>query len=209
MKQEFLHVIVTTVFITVIYFSSLVSHQMDTNYTLFNKKDIKMTTKPKKLKSNHGKTTEPNNTTDFKLEHCPCRRTIPRNTKTKITEFSKTTCGFDAYQRGSQQKVVSYSFYGNPTSKEHKKRKYFAGIEENLKAIQSLYGKDWTMRLYVDLEKKDPLFSKLCKLACQNPSIDLCLAGSLPGTPIENAINLFPMLWRFFPTLDPQVKAVY
>eukprot|EP00090_Calanus_glacialis_P018459 TRINITY_DN28652_c0_g1_i1.p1 TRINITY_DN28652_c0_g1~~TRINITY_DN28652_c0_g1_i1.p1 ORF type:complete len:263 (+),score=43.27 TRINITY_DN28652_c0_g1_i1:109-789(+) len=69
----------------------------------------------------------------------------------------------------------------------------------------ALYGPDWTMRLYVDLELSDPVLAKLCHLACQNPNLDLCLAAHLPGTPARDARQLFPMLWRFFPTLDPQV----
>jgi len=36
---------------------------------------------------------------------------------------------------------------------------------------------------------------------------DICDARNLPGTPMIDASEVFPMNWRFFPTLDPQVDA--
>ena len=42
-------------------------------------------------------------------------------------------------------------------------------------------------------------------MACKSQVLDLCDSGRLPGTPTPDARPLFPMLWRFFPTLDPQV----
>jgi len=44
----------------------------------------------------------------------------------------------------------------------------------------------WVMRLYFDLEKLDPLHDKLCKLACQNPELDLCYIRNLPGLNFAN-----------------------
>ena len=91
----------------------------------------------------------------FLLEHCSCRRTllnIEENTNNSA-QFSETTCGRDAFQRGSNQKVVGFSFYGNTSSRSHKLKKYFEGIEENLSLVRSLYGADWSMRLYYDLDK--------------------------------------------------------
>ena len=43
-------------------------------------------------------------------------------------------------------------------------------------------------------------------MACKNNFLDLCDAGRLPGSPMKDARKMFPMLWRFFPTLDPQVE---
>ena len=42
-------------------------------------------------------------------------------------------------------------------------------------------------------------------MACKNKFLDLCDAGRLPGSPMGDAREIFPMLWRFLPTLDPQV----
>ena len=60
---------------------------------------------------------------------------------------------------------------------------------------------------------------KLCGLSCQT-NFDLCDIQRLPGTPMRddryiskehktqlNAKDIFPMNWRFFPTVDPQVDA--
>lgn len=62
------------------------------------------------------------------------------------------------------------------------------------------------MRIYFDLTNSLGLLKWICKLACQNQNIiDLCDVGKLPGTPWSDARKVFPMNWRFFPMLDPQV----
>ena len=42
-------------------------------------------------------------------------------------------------------------------------------------------------------------------MACDYPILDLCNVRNLPGTPMKDAAKIFPMNWRFFPTMDPQV----
>ena len=79
----------------------------------------------------------------------------------------------------------------------------------------------WIIRLYYDLDQDDPILPKLCGLSCQT-NFDLCDVQRLPGTPISmgktkymsrelntelKGKNIFPMNWRFFPTIDPQVDA--
>ena len=141
----------------------------------------------------------------FPLSHCPCTRTLPVVASAERVEYSDTTCGRDAYERGTHQKVVGFSFYGNTSSGVHKAKQYFIGIKENLSLVSQLYGKDWSMRLYYDLEKDDPLLEDLCSLACEQPSLDLCYVRDLPGNPVKDASSVFAMNWRFLPTLDPQV----
>ena len=46
----------------------------------------------------------------------------------------------------------------------------------------------------------------LCDLACRNALLDICNVRQLPGTPQTDASNIFPMVWRFFPTIDRQVS---
>ena len=70
------------------------------------------------------------------------------------------------------------------------------------------YYEGWVMRLYYDLDPTDPVFKDLCQLACQYDNLDICDARHLPGTPFVDANKVFPMNWRFFPTLDPQVSLV-
>ena len=90
----------------------------------------------------------------IQLEHCNCRRTLVNIEESEINSvpFSNTTCGWDAFQRGTNQRIAGFSFYGNSSSSVHKARKYFGGIEENLRLVRSHYGPDWSMRLYYDLE---------------------------------------------------------
>ena len=45
----------------------------------------------------------------------------------------------------------------------------------------------------------------LCNLACSTDCLDLCPVAQLAHPLLANAVHMFPMIWRFFPTLDPQV----
>ena len=132
----------------------------------------------------------------IQLEHCNCGRTLFSTEDNNSVQFSDTTCGRDAHQRGSNQKVAGFSFYGNSSSNVHKARKYFAGIEENLRLLKSLYGADWVMRLYYDLDQSDELMGQLCELACNNSHLDLCYVRQLPGNPVMEARDIHPSIWR-------------
>merc|ERR1711892_348532 len=94
MKSEFRRMTVYTFFFIGIFSLSLLSYQ--TSMQLLNKQILKSD----KDNSNP----EEQNTSFIKLEHCPCVRTIIKNSKSKSSDFSRTTCGKDAFQRGSHQK---------------------------------------------------------------------------------------------------------
>ena len=141
----------------------------------------------------------------FELEHCGCQRKLKNIVHaSSAVSFNQTTCGVDAFRRGSKQKIISFAFYGDINSEKSKKKRYFQGILENLKLMPNYYP-GWIMRLYYDLDKADPVFQDLCKVACDDVNIDICDAKNLPGTPFVDTNQVFPMNWRFFPTLDPQV----
>ena len=62
------------------------------------------------------------------------------------------------------------------------------------------------VRLYHDNGPGTHLRSYLCHIACRySHLLDLCYVRDLPGMPGVDMSDLFPMNWRFFPTLDPQV----
>ena len=103
------------------------------------------------------------------------------------------------------QKVVSYAYYGKINSDSNQKRGYFEGISQNLKLLPVHYP-DWVMRIYVELDKSDSMFKDICELACNDTNLDICEARNLPGNPIKDATKLFARNWRFFPSLDPQVR---
>ena len=68
------------------------------------------------------------------------------------------------------------------------------------------YYPDFVMRVYVDLAKEDPVLKDLEHLEKANGNLDICDIKALPGTPMVDATKVFAMVWRFFPTLDPQVS---
>jgi len=133
--------------------------------------------------------------------------------------YNKTTCSPRAYSRGNGQKIIGFSYYGDSRSAHHKSKKYFEGIQNNLNLLPKFYP-GWIIRLYYDLDQDDPILPKLCGLSCET-NLDLCDTKRLPGSvPMGNtnyistefkrnlkATDVFPMNWRFFPTLDPQVDA--
>ena len=112
--------------------------------------------------------------------------------------YERTTCSQDAWHRGSHQKVLAFSFYSVP-GRASKSKMFFKGVKANLDLMGKLYEKDWNMRLYHDLEDKDPLMADACSLACNNSNLDLCRVKNLPHPLISNATTMFPMNWRFFP----------
>ena len=123
-------------------------------------------------------------------------------------QYEQTTCSQDAFQRGSGQKALAFSFYSVP-SRAEKSARYFKGVKANLDLLGKLYTSDWNMRLYHDLEPDDPLMEEACSLACNNTIIDLCPVKNLPHPLLSKAVDMFPMNWRFFPTLDPQVDVYH
>ncbi len=62
------------------------------------------------------------------------------------------------------------------------------------------------LKCWPNLLQKDPVMSALCKLACSDNNLDICDTSKLPGVPLRNATKIFPMNWRHFSTLDPQVN---
>lgn len=139
---------------------------------------------------------------------CHCKiEPLKNNGKDAINEihYNKTTCSRRAYDRGIGQKVIGFSYYGDSRSVHHQEKKYFEGIKNNLELLTKYYSDNWVIRLYYDLTYDDPVLPKLCELSCEG-NLDLCDIQKLPGTPMPNATWMFPMNWRFLPTLDPQVN---
>jgi len=142
------------------------------------------------------------------IEQCDCKREILAHTMVTYEggdhgNSSISTCSQHSFHRGAKQKIVSFSFYGNPDSQQGKERKYFQGIKDNLKEMPIFYP-DWTLRLYYDLEDQHPLMKELCDLACNDPNIDLCHVKNIPV--LGDVSKVFAMNWRFLPMLDPQVS---
>ena len=148
---------------------------------------------------------------DFNQVTILYRFTLLRNSQNHLfripQSYEFSTCSGDSWQRGNGQRVIAFAFYGDPQSKTHQERGYFEGIIKNLEAISSFYNSSWSVRLYHDISPDHPLMVNLCNLACSTDRLDLCPVYQLPHHLLANAVNMFPMIWRFFPTLDPQVDA--
>ena len=112
-------------------------------------------------------------TDDLKDSQCSClKRNISHlgannNAIGNIT-LKNTTCSLSAFERGSHQKVVAFTFYESESElgvKSEKTRHYFEGIRDNL-ALMKAYYPDYVMRLYYEVPGQTE--SKLCRL-CKLP----------------------------------------
>ena len=122
------------------------------------------------------------------------------NLKTLLV--GKTLSDADRDRKSSDSLSTETSILRTPL-----KKGYFEGIVENLRLMQKYYP-GWIMRLYYNMDKSDPVLAKICELACSDQNLDLCDAENLPGTPMKDAVKVFAMNWRFFPTIDPQVISI-
>ena len=89
---------------------------------------------------------------------------------------------------------------------------YVKGIKDNLELMKKYYP-GFVMRLYLEMDENHAVEKSLCKLACENPNLDLCDVKNLPGPHILKDAHkvspirkIMPALWRFFTTLDSQVN---
>ena len=53
----------------------------------------------------------------------------------------------------------------------------FIGVEGNIKLLEEYYNKDWSMRIYHDIQEENPLMKDLCHVACKHNNLDLCPIG--------------------------------
>jgi len=139
---------------------------------------------------------------------CHCHKFDQIKSKIEDIYFENTTCGPNAFSRGSGQKIVSFTFYetneNSSLPKSDKTREYFKGIKENLMLLKLFYP-NYIMRLYYQASNKT--LSKLCSLACTENILDLCPAESLPL--FGDTTSVYPLIWRFLPAIDPQVDIFF
>lgn len=75
-----------------------------------------------------------------------------------------------------------------------------------MRQVEPMYGPDWIMRLYFEVPRNSSNFKRLCQLACSNPNFELCDATTNPR--FGNMHKIYPLVWRFFPVLDPYVDVL-
>ena len=66
-------------------------------------------------KSQESKTKGLNEEFEIELQYCGCKRKLSAvtNPKQENVSFQQTTCSTDAFRRGSHQKIVGFSLFGN------------------------------------------------------------------------------------------------
>ncbi|CAL4122428.1 unnamed protein product, partial [Meganyctiphanes norvegica] len=100
---------------------------------------------------------------------CGC----PRSGQPITEEIEKSLCSDWATSRGSSQRVVSYSIYGNISDMKINKR-YFSAIERRINEVAKYY-KGWTVRLYHNFSSSDRASNGfLCNLYCKYHHFDPC-----------------------------------
>ena len=72
--------------------------------------------------------------------------------------------------------------------------------------MNDLYGPEWILRLYYQIPKESPNWSRLCHLVCTNTQIDICDIEQNPK--YGNISRVYPLIWRFLPALDLTVDTL-
>ena len=65
-----------------------------------------------------------------------------------------------------------------------------AGIEKNFLNMQSMYGSEWVMRLYYNIQGNQELLDHICSLACFKSNIELC--------DLAEKNENFDLIYRFY-----------
>ena len=80
--------------------------------------------------------------------------------------------------------------------------------------MQAMYGSDWIMRLYYDASSTADSLSYICQIACHKSNLELCDINTLPDFHLADVENIgqvskvYPLMWRHFPILDPDVDVL-
>ena len=141
-------VLILLVFLTLSYFH--------TNVGIGNDKSLQMQVA--------ASLTQTDDCTCQSLERNISQQSVNNNAIVNIT-LKNTTCGPSAFERGSHQKVVAFTFYEPESSevgvKGDQTRHYYEGIRDNL-ALMKEYYPGFVMRLYYEAPPQTE--SKLCRL---------------------------------------------
>nr|XP_027229553.1 uncharacterized protein LOC113821261 [Penaeus vannamei] len=136
---------------------------------------------------------------------------FPRWFLERFSFAGESTCSDFATQRGGRQRVLSFCYFAYrgtlPGSKEQ--RKYMSFAYMNAKDIKRIYP-GWLMRIYHSVTAEDLHGTEeLCRIYCDHPHVDLCLAHDLPGVGNLSRRGVYGRLWRYTPMGDPTVAAFH
>ena len=107
---------------------------------------------------------------------CQCAYNSPRNVYFNRLEWQleknkssseKSVCSRDASKRGKDQKVISYSIFGEDSSQ------YMRGFVQNVNAVKKYYPHQYIIRLYYNDQTMTDK-NVLCDIYCKESNVDLC-----------------------------------
>ena len=128
---------------------------------------------------------------------CGCK---PICTLSQSSQIMSGLCSDTSNSRGGNQKVISYSLFGEEL--------LFAGrFEMNLAAVKKYYP-GYIMRIYHNYTQNSVMMKKLCDNFCQESILDLCdIKSDLIKTSFSHELtNISARMWRFLPMADPLVS---
>ena len=122
--------------------------------------------------------------------------------KCSSDSWAISTCGCRGDSRGHHQSVVGFSLYGNFSDKNIHER-YVKAMGSVVDQAREFYP-DWIVRIYTTANNSRILE----KTFRRDKHVDICVVESALDTSrphLLKADQLFPMVWRFLPLLDPTV----
>ena len=108
----------------------------------------------------------------------------------------KFTCGLhESLSRGSNQKVLSYSLYGNQS--------YYSKYLDRIFTEAGKIYPDWSIRVYYNDSNINN--SLICDIECKYKQLDFCNVKEIPLDNFMVNADLsqsYGMMWRWFPIAD-------
>ena len=112
------------------------------------------------------------------VKACHCRYDNQRNKGRKELKsppkhrfLEESVCSNDATRRGTGQRVISFSMFGE----KQKNIYYMKGLLRNVEAIKKYYPSQYIVRIYFDEQQLSSKCKEwLCNIYCSESNVDLC-----------------------------------
>lgn len=160
----------------------------------------------------------PDNQKDSPTKHvstlCNCGKVIAMPDESNLPDPNAFQwCSPESSVRGTHQKVITYTLYGNVQDSAISKR-YFS-LLKNISLTTEKYYPGWIVRIYHNIRDRDgpekEAHSQLCDIYCRFSHVDLCSfpllverigSSTIPIDP-AHLTGLNPRMFRYLVMLDP------
>ncbi|CAF3622861.1 unnamed protein product [Adineta steineri] len=138
----------------------------------------------------------------YRRSSCTCTRPLPKSNSNLliIDESSSSLCSHYSTLRGSHQRIVSISMYGQGDNAMFTLNTSVNLLHELVSDIKKRYP-NWILRIYHDLTIKNDV---ICSIECTYNNVDFCNTTSLSNLGNLNSY-IPPKIWRFLPVGDELV----